>query len=347
MTVAAERPPLPPPPPNQDELIRWKRTTIQHRNHYNPDTKVTAERCGHHRRHHKASWSNCGDEPHARRDVRRRPLDENISNLLLSGSQASSGPPPVPQEVLQRHLQSHDEHGNLQSAGKPRAPMHKSAIPKNAQKKAYTCVGHMGSGSGVANPREFCKAGSGSKGGPSVRKDVFISKPGEKAKKWTRPLPENFVPKMGRPKQVPSVAKIEDSSVDGSKPRVDFMASNKVAAGGVLHKTKLAPPPPPSLGKMPQYLLDMKAQKKMDFDRAETERMDRRKEKKKRKKFEKKRRMELLDALKKRRDAVLNQMVRADMGRSSEDKRKKLEVEISYLDKDIARLASGTIILTN
>ena len=69
----------------------------------------------------------------------------------------------------------------------------------------------MGGGSGVADPRKFVKRGSGSKG--PVVSDVKVSKPGEEAAKWVRPLAANFVPKMGKPK----VRVCEEGVVQGAK----------------------------------------------------------------------------------------------------------------------------------
>ncbi|GMI28388.1 hypothetical protein TeGR_g14241, partial [Tetraparma gracilis] len=84
------------------------------------------------------------------------------------------------------------------------------------------------------------------------------------------------------------------------------------------------------------------------FEKAESEKIVRRKERKEKRRFEKKERQKLLSALVKRRDLVLNAMRKAEVKPATEGlgRRKKLEVELSFLDKDIERLeGTGVIII--
>ena len=338
----------PPPPPPAQELIRWKRSTIQHRNHFNPQTKLNPERCGHHRKHHPDDWSHLG-KGEKKKTVAKKPLRETIQNLLVVEEDFD----PVHHrhcqiqhhkeaEELQRHLGPLDSHGIPQDPSLPKPPMHKSEIPKNARKPVYTCVGQLGGGSGVRDPRQFVKAGSGSKG-PVVRK-VLVSEPGEEAVKWTRPLPANFVPKMGKPKPgAPKKSEEEETMHGATIPKRDFTKENKGGAVKVVQKKKSEVPKTLELGSMPKYLEDRRAKERFEFAKSETERIERRTERKQQRRLERRQRRELLEALTERRQHVyvlMNKMVNA-----SEAKRRRLEVELTYLDKDIERLEGSGVIL--
>jgi len=240
-------------------------------------------------------------------------------------------------EVLQRHLGPLDEHGRTTSPNAERPPMFKAPIPKNAQKPKYNCVGFMGGGTGVADPRKFVKAKSGGLG-PTVLKGN-VTKPGEKAKKWTRPLDPNFKPKMGKPNVAPP-KKSGEKEMEEKIPKRDFMKDNKASAVKVVVKNKAVVPKKLELGKTPAYLEKRRAREKFEFHQAETERIERRKERKDRRRLRRKERQDLLVALQGRRDLCVNALTRAEIGGGREKQRKKLEIEISWLDKDIARLES-------
>ena len=251
---------MPPPPPVQDNLIRWKRTTIQHRNHYNPETKKQPERDALHQRHHPDSWSHARlrTKPKGKKGVRGQ---ENIRNLIVTSDnvdecgceeqmremmvQTRQG-----HEVLQRHLGPLDSHGRPASPSAPAPPMFKAPIPKNAQRPKYSCVGFMGGGTGVADPRKFVKAKSGGIG-PTVLKGA-VTKPGEKARKWERPLDDNFKPKMGKPKVEPK--KKDCGQMEGKVPKRNFLEANKASAAKVVVKNKAEIPKKLELGKNPAYL---------------------------------------------------------------------------------------------
>ncbi|GMH50340.1 hypothetical protein TrLO_g13919 [Triparma laevis f. longispina] len=336
---------LPPPPPPAQELIRWKRSTIQHRNHYNPATKANPERCGHHRKHHPDDWSHLGK---GEKKEKRKPLHETIQNLLVVEEDFDPDHHRHCQhehhkeaEHLQRHLGPLDSHGKPQNPSLPKPPMHKSEIPKNARKPVHTCVGQLGGGSGVKDPRHFTKAGSGSKG--PVVGEVVVSKPNEEPTKWTRPLDENFVPKMGKPKPGAPRASGEETVHGAPIPKRDFMKENKGKAVEVVQKKKSEVPKTLNLGSMPKYLEDRRAKERFEFAKSETERIERRSERKQQRRLERRQRRELLEALTARRQFVLVQMNKNV--NASESRRKRLEVELTYLDKDITKLEGSGVIL--
>lgn len=250
---------MPPPPPAQDDLIRWKRTTIQHRNHYNPETKKQPERDAMHQRHHPDSWSHAKlrTKPKSKKGARS---GENIMNLIVTADNVDECgceeqmrevmlKTRREHEVLQRHLGPLDEHGRPTSPSAEKPPMFKPPIPKNAQKPRYNCVGFMGGGTGVADPRKFVKAKSGGIG-PTVVKGS-VTKPGEKAKKWERPLDVNFKPKMGKPK---IEVKKNSGGMEEKIPKKNFRDANKANAVKVVVKNKAEIPKKLELGKKPAYL---------------------------------------------------------------------------------------------
>jgi len=342
---------MPPPPPDQ-ELIRWKRTTIQHRNHYNPQTKKHPERDALHRRHHPDSWSHADYKAKAKRGKEKAPGVENIKNLIITDENAYGccdeeklkemfDKKNREHEELQRHLGPLDSHGRPRSPSAPKPPMFKAPIPLNARKPKYNSVGFMGGGSGVADPRRFVKCGSGGIG-PTVSK-ANITKPGIEAKKWTRPLDKDFVPKMGKPKVTPPK---KGGGMEEKIPKRNFLKDNKAGAVKVVVKNKPEVPKKLALGKQPNYLVERRAQQRFEFEKAESERIVRREERKDRRRMRRKERSELLNALRARRDRCVGLLTRAEIGGGREKIRRKLEIEISWLDKDVARLeGEGTVVV--
>ena len=126
-------------------------------------------------------------------------------------------------------------------------------------------------------------------------------------------------------------------------PKRDFTKENKGGAVKVVQKKKSEVPKTLELGSMPKYLEDRRAKERFEFAKSETERIERRTERKQQRRLERRQRRELLEALTERRQHVyvlMNKMVNA-----SEAKRRRLEVELTYLDKDIERLEGSGVIL--
>jgi len=238
---------------------------------------------------------------------------------------------------------------------KPSMHMYKSAIdggaiPVNARKPVYTCSGQLGvrGTTGVPDPVNFVKQGSGTKVGPVPTDRVVatkeITKPGRKAEKWTRPLQEGFKPKMGKPTRAALAAEQPKEPVVVAKK--DFLKDNKTGSVKVVQKNMSKAPAPPVLGKMPSYLKEKRAGERVEFERAETERSERRSVRREQRKLDKQERRDLLTALRKRRNEVLGRLVKFEMKGDRGGKKQLLDVEIEYLDKDIKRLeAAGVLVI--
>ncbi len=243
--------------------------------------------------------------------------------------------------------------------------MHISEIPPNARKPIYACVGLLGGGSGVPDPRRFVTQGSG-KGGPfdpRLPPPPAVTQPGSEPPKWTRPLAPNFEPKLGRPKvRAPPQAwaaapAAGDDDDEGAKPKTvtfngtaiagrNFIAEGKKASAAAKPKDANALKPPASLplGVMPEYIVARKNAVRAATAKAESERIVKKKIQKEIRRLEKRQLEKLIKALKARRDECEAAMFRAELG-GTELRRKKLEVEISALNKDLESLETRDVII--
>jgi len=161
--------------------------------------------------------------------------------------------------------------------------------------------------------------------------------PLQKPTKWTRPLHEGFVPKLGRPKPN-SPKKPDDNS---NLPKRNFLADNKESAKKVVVSEK-GPKviKKEKLGIMPDYLVKRRMKEKFEFEKAVKEEKQSRRKAREKKSMDERRKMELLDALKKR----LAEVVLAMEVCRSDSKKKKMDVEVKALDADINKLERADII---
>ena len=115
----------------------------------------------------------------------------------------------------------------------------------------------------------------------------------------------------------------------------DFLKDNKTSATKVVvNETAPKLEKREKLGKMPDYLVKRRLKEKFVLDKEEKEEKILKRKAKAKKSLDDKRKMELLTALKKRRDDVLMKMETS----RSENKKRLMDIEVKALDLDINKL---------